>query len=64
MTTPAGAPESDLATREPASAEGRFPGRGRRRRLRSPYGFNGSAATDSDMESRDPAIGDEPPVAE
>ncbi len=64
MTTPAGAPESDLATHEPASAEGRFPGRGRRRRLRSPYGFNGSAAADSDMESRDPAIGDEPPVAE
>ena len=56
--------ESDLATHEPTSAEGRFPGRGRRRRLRSPYGFNGSAAADSDTESPDPAIGDEPPVAE
>ncbi len=64
MATPAEAPESDLATQEQASPEGRFPSRGRRRRLRSPYGFNGSATAESDIDSPDPAIRDEPPIAE
>ena len=48
-------------SREPA-AESRFPGRGRRRRLRSPYGFNDGGAGDS--ENSDPIVGHEPPVSE
>jgi hypothetical protein len=44
------------------SGEGRFPGRGRRRRLRSPYGFHPSA--NQDEESDGPAAPDETPSAD
>ena len=54
-------PNMGPASRESA-AEGRFPGRGRRRRLRSPYGFNDGGSGDS--ESSDPMVNDEPPVSE
>jgi hypothetical protein len=42
--------------------DGRFPGRGRRRRLRSPYGFN---ASQGDLDSQGPStVSDETPVTE
>jgi hypothetical protein len=54
---------------ETAPADGRFPGRGRRRRLRSPYGFNSSqgdsdAHIDSDTQNSIPPIIDESPVTD
>ncbi len=42
--------------------DSRFPGRGRRRRLRSPYGFKAGQA-DSDVQDPSPVI-DETPVTE
>jgi hypothetical protein len=44
------------------SADGRFPGRGRRRRLRSPYGFHSSGNQDEEGEA--PAAPDDTPVSE
>ncbi len=52
-----GGPEAEPST------EGRFPGRGRRRRLRSPYGFH--AGTNPDEEGDDsPIAADEAPISE
>jgi hypothetical protein len=50
-----------LETQQP---EARFPGRGRRRRLRSPYGFNAGRETDLDESLPPPPARDEPPVSE
>jgi hypothetical protein len=56
------AAESGAPHAEP-SADGRFPGRGRRRRLRSPYGFH--AAEDPGDEGADsPVDADETPISE
>ena len=56
----AGAP----AFGDAASGESRFPPRGRRRRLRSPYGFN-AAQTDQDLPDAEPnPMSDESPVNE
>jgi len=55
------APESAEGFAPPAEGEARFP-RGRRRRLRSPYGFHGGAADDAAPQAPD-APG-EPPVSE
>jgi len=57
------APEAGPALAESSPAEGRFPGRGRRRRLRSPYGFN-VAHADGDVQERSPSVGDDTPVAD
>ena len=46
----------------PSSAEPRFPGRGRRRRLRLPYGFN-AAQGDMDDQTSNP-VDETPPVGE
>ncbi len=69
---PLAQPAADVESNEQASPafgeapaeEGRFPPRGRRRRLRSPYGFN---AAQSDQDQATPAsepVSDEPPVNE
>ena len=50
-----------MVSRE-ATAEGRFPGRGRRRRLRSPYGFNDGGPGDS--ENSEPIGSHEPPISD
>lgn len=56
------APEASAGFTESPPAEGQFPGRGRRRRLRSPYGFN-AGQSDSDIQSPNP-VSDETPVSE
>jgi len=55
--TESGAPEAEPST------EGRFPGRGRRRRLRSPYGFHAAASPDEEGDDS-PIAADEPPISE
>jgi hypothetical protein len=52
----------DAPFSEQVSEEARFPGRGRRRRLRSPYGFN-AAQEDSEQPGERP-VSDETPVSE
>ncbi len=56
------APDGGPAFDESSSGEGHFPGRGRRRRLRSPYGFN-AVQQDSDTQNSNP-VSDETPVGE
>ncbi|MGD0184348.1 MAG: DUF4167 domain-containing protein [Roseiarcus sp.] len=59
---PGEAVESGAPRVEP-QADGRFPGRGRRRRLRSPYGFHGGV--NADEEGGDaPVIASEAPISE
>ncbi len=59
---PGGAVESGAPRAEP-QADGRFPGRGRRRRLRSPYGFH--AGANADEEGGDaPVAASEAPISE
>jgi hypothetical protein len=61
----AGAPMGAEAPNAETSPEGqgRFPGRGRRRRLRSPYGFH--AAGNSDEEGGEaPVVADDAPISE
>lgn len=55
------APESAPPFDE-SGGEARFPGRGRRRRLRSPYGFHGGRSNDDSPSTPDSA--DEAPVSE
>ena len=55
------APVASEAMEAVAPVEGQFPGRGRRRRLRSPYGFN-SAQSDSEIQTN--PVDDETPVTE
>ncbi len=50
------------AERSDAHGEGRFPSRGRRRRLRSPYGFH-AGSNDEDTPTS-PAGPDETPVSD
>ena len=54
--------ESETPHGEP-QAEGRFPGRGRRRRLRSPYGFH-AGANPGDESADSPVAADEAPISE
>lgn len=53
---------ADMPFSEGEPGDGRFPGRGRRRRLRSPYGFKAGQG-EADMPNPSP-IDDETPVAE
>jgi hypothetical protein len=58
------APESAPRGEAPAP-EGRFPGRGRRRRLRSPYGFHSAGGGDQDQEGGEaPVVADDAPISE
>jgi hypothetical protein len=43
---------------------GAFPARGRRRRLRSPYGFGGAGSADGEQPDATPEIADDTPVRE
>jgi len=55
--------EPGPALSEPSPPEGRYPGRGRRRRLRSPYGFN-VAQADADVQEQTPIVSDDTTVNE
>jgi hypothetical protein len=57
-----GAAESEAPQAEP-SADGRFPGRGRRRRLRSPYGFH-AGANPGDEGADSPVGANDAPISE
>jgi hypothetical protein len=59
---PGGAIESGAPQVEPP-AEGRFPGRGRRRRLRSPYGFHAGADLNEEGDET-PVVANEAPISE
>jgi Domain of unknown function (DUF4167) len=61
---PVGAPEAAPPDFESASGEGAFPSRGRRRRLRSPYGFGGGSSGESGGPDTTPEITDDSPVTE
>jgi hypothetical protein len=58
------APEAASAEFESSSGEGGFPTRGRRRRLRSPYGFGGANSGESDGPDATPEITDDSPMTE
>ena len=61
---PAAEPAADSSGMFTGSpGEPRFPGRGRRRRLRSPYGFNVAAQSDVDDQTPNP-VDETPPVGE
>ena len=62
VPTTSDAPDGAPAFGESQSGESHFPGLGRRRRLRSPYGFN-AAQGDADIQQTNP-VGDETPVTE
>ncbi len=59
---PSAAAESGAPQAE-SSTDGRFPGRGRRRRLRSPYGFHAGANVSEDGDDA-PLATDEAPISE
>ncbi len=61
---PAVAPEAAPAEFEPRSGEGSFPARGRRRRLRSPYGFGAGSSGESRGPDTAPEVTDDSPVTE
>jgi hypothetical protein len=58
------APEAVTSGFESPSEAGAFPARGRRRRLRSPYGFGGSAAGDGEQPDAAPEPADDTPIRE
>jgi hypothetical protein len=62
VQTPGGAPAPDMSFNDGEAGDGRFPGRGRRRRLRSPYGFKAGQG-EPDVQNPTP-IDDETPVSE
>ena len=65
IASPAAPPEAAPAEFESPSGEGgSFPPRGRRRRLRSPYGFGGGNSPESDAPDAAPEITDDLPVSE
>ena len=57
-------PETGPAEFESPSEGSAFPGRGRRRRLRSPYGFGGAASGETEQPDTTPEIADDTPVRE
>lgn len=61
---PVGAPEGQSPEFESPSGEGAFPPRGRRRRLRSPYGFGGGGSSEPAGPDAAPEITDDSPVTE
>jgi hypothetical protein len=65
VTSPAPvAPEAAPPEFESSSSEGGFPTRGRRRRLRSPYGFGGANSGESGEPDATPEITDDSPMTE
>ena len=62
--TPIATPEAGPAEFESPSEGSAFPTRGRRRRLRSPYGFGGASSGEGDQPDATPEIADDTPVRE
>jgi Domain of unknown function (DUF4167) len=62
--TPIAAPEAGPAEFESPAEGSAFPARGRRRRLRSPYGFGGPGSGDGEQPDATPEIADDTPVRE
>ena len=62
VQTPVDAPGAEMPFNDGEPGDARFPGRGRRRRLRSPYGFKAGQG-DADVQDPSPVI-DETPVTE
>src|SRR5271165_914194 len=62
VQTSVDAPAAEMSINDGESEEGRFPGRGRRRRLRSPYGFKAGQG-EADIQNPSP-VDDETPVSE
>jgi hypothetical protein len=61
---PNGAPEGSPPVFESPSGESPFPARGRRRRLRSPYGFSSGGSGEPSSPNSTPEITDDSPVRE
>jgi hypothetical protein len=62
--TPVVTPEAGPAGFESPSEGSAFPARGRRRRLRSPYGFGGANSGEAEQPDTTPEIADDTPVRE
>jgi hypothetical protein len=62
--TPVATPEAGPAGFESPSEGSAFPARGRRRRLRSPYGFGGANSGEAEQPDTTPEIADDTPVRE
>jgi hypothetical protein len=61
---PIATPEAGPAGFESPSEGSAFPARGRRRRLRSPYGFGGANSGETDQPDTAPEIADDTPIRE
>ena len=59
-----GTPEASPSVFESPSGDSAFPVRGRRRRLRSPYGFSGGGSGEPSSPNSTPEITDDSPVTE
>ncbi len=65
LPAPQNPPEAGAGPDENAPGDAPFPGRGRRRRLRSPYGFNARQATEDESDAPNAnTVGDETPASE
>jgi hypothetical protein len=64
VSPPVVTPEVAPAGFEPPSEGSAFPARGRRRRLRSPYGFGGANSAEGEQPDAAPEIADDTPVRE
>jgi Domain of unknown function (DUF4167) len=62
--TPIAAPEAVSSGFEPSSEGNAFPARGRRRRLRSPYGFGAANSGEGEQPDVAPETADDTPVSE
>ena len=62
--TPIATPEAGPAEFESPSEGSAFPARGRRRRLRSPYGFGAAGPSEGEQPDATPEIADDTPVRE
>jgi hypothetical protein len=64
LAVPIAPPEAPPAGFEAPSEANAFPARGRRRRLRSPYGFGGAAPGEGEQPDAAPEVADDTPVRE
>jgi hypothetical protein len=64
VAAPIAPPEAPPAGFESPSEGSAFPARGRRRRLRSPYGFGGAASGEGEQPDATPEVADDTPVRE
>jgi hypothetical protein len=64
VAAPIAPPEPPPAESEAPSEGNVFPARGRRRRLRSPYGFGGAASGEGEQPDVTPEVADDTPVRE